>query len=246
MLKNKTCCFNYNQDNIEVSDEFVYVNKLLVPKIGSGIDGEIYKYQDKAIKLYNDQITVKMHLTKQEIERLSKINTKHIILPKELLLDTNNKVAGYVMNYVDLNTKQNILLANKINLIKQLKELEQELILLGKKHFLLDDNNPENLFYNYNLYLFDSDSFMYEKYEEVSKQNIEIFAWCFIRYIVYSFNENLSEFNHLRYASRIYDIYRSGNYYSISNFIEDIININLDELIYIDGYNKVKVKKIIK
>lgn len=93
---------------------------------------------------------------------LSSIFTKHIILPKEKLVSNNNN-PGFIMNYINLDTKKDILLATKKELIKEINELEEELILVGKNHFLLSDMQKTNLFYNGNFYLFDPDTLLSKK-----------------------------------------------------------------------------------
>ena len=90
---------------------------------------------------------IKLHLTKNEIDRLCNLYTERIILPREVLIN-DNIASGFIMNYIDTTSQKDILLVDKKHLINEIKEVEDELILLGKNNFLLEDTKPENLFYN--------------------------------------------------------------------------------------------------
>ena len=89
MINVKVCFFNNNKEQINIINNKAYIynrtymNNIPLELLGIGVDGVVYKYKDKAIKLYHDNKYVKEHLTKEQINILTTYNTKHIVLPKE-------------------------------------------------------------------------------------------------------------------------------------------------------------------
>ena len=222
MINNKICYFNNNQDELVVMNNKVYVNGVLLQLLGFGVDGEVYKYKDKAIKLYHDENSVKEHLSQEQINILSDISTNHIVLPKQSLI-SNEFNPGFVMEYIDLETKKDILLADKNTLIKELQETESELQLVGENHFLLNDTNAKNLFYNGQFHIFDADSFLYDKKVNFDKRNIEIFVWHFIRDIIFAESNGFNKKEQLGLVRKLNYLYKRGNYFLLSNFLEEFI-----------------------
>lgn len=242
MVNDKICYFNNPKEKIEIKQGIVYVNDSKIKELGQGVDGIVYKYKDKAIKLYHDDIHIKLHLNKNEIDRLCNLYTKKITLPKEILIH-NEIVIGYIMNYVDITNPKNILSSDKNHIINKIKEIEEELILLGKNNFLLEDTKPENLFYNDNFYMFDSDSFIYEKNLDASNENLKVFTYQFFRYLILLLNPNMSHPEYLSYIRKMNYLYKKGNYTLLSEFLEDIIINNLTELYSIEPTHQ-KIKTI--
>ena len=223
MLNDKICYFNKGKEKLEVKNNIVYVNGTKINRIGSGVDGSVYKYKDKAIKLYHDTKHIKTYLNKYQINLLSNISTEHIILPQAPLEHPFTN-PGFIMKYIDLKTKQDILTSPIEQVIKELEEIEQELILLGKNHFLLDDIKSSNTFYDKTLYLFDPDSFIYDKQTDFSNRNIEMFIWQFIRDCIFSKNNELTKREQLSMVRRLHYLYKIGNYKLLSVFIKEISN----------------------
>ena len=56
------------------------------------------------------------------------------------------------MKYINLEQEKDLSIEPKKVIINEIKEMEQELMFLGQNHFLLNDSNTDNLFYNGNLY----------------------------------------------------------------------------------------------
>lgn len=230
MINDKICYFNNHQDKLEVRKGMIYVNNSLVKILGHGVDGEVYKYKDKALKLYHDDIHIKEYLNKEQINILCTLSTKHIVLPKEPLLSKEEN-PGFVMEYIDLDKEQEILFSNKHSIITEIKETEKELIEIGKNHFLLDDTQPQNLFYNDTFHIFDADSFIYDKKVCFSTANIENFVYSFIKKIIFILNQNSissvtdeqSKKETLALTRKMYYLYKKGNYTLLSNFLEDIL-----------------------
>lgn len=240
MLDNKISYFDNGKNQLRVINNDVYVNNTLLTFIGSGVDGLVYKYKNKAIKLYHDDYSIKMHLSSSEIKKLSILTTKHIILPKELLIN-DNKTLGFTMNYINLNTKCDFLNISLKHLIKEIKELESELYLIGKNNFLLEDVEPRNLFYNGTLYLFDADSFSYDEGVDFKEKNIEMFVWCFIKAIALSLNNQLSDKEQTAMVRKLHYLYTKSNCLLLSEFLESLMQDQTQENIKCN----LKVKKLI-
>ena len=211
MLNDKICSFDNGNFKIEIKDNKVYVNSSLLKLLDKGVDGYIYKYKDMAIKLYRDDKLIKNHLTQEQVTILSLLTTHHIVLPKEKIIGDNNP--GYIMKYINLKQKKDILFASKEHILNEIQDLEKELYLLGCNHFLLDDMQSSNLFYNGKLYMFDSDSFIYDSKVDFSRKNLEIFSWYFIRDIIFSLTDEKEKISLVRKLHFLNDIMLEENLY---------------------------------
>lgn len=134
----------------------------------AGGEGEIYKINNKAYKIYFD--SAKM-LPVGKIKELQRLNSNNIVRPISLLKDLANKYVGYSMNFVDdcvtlcqlfpLSFKQrnNIKIDNINKLIEIMKSIFQE---FHKNKMLIVDANEYNFLIHDkqfdNLYLIDVDS----------------------------------------------------------------------------------------
>ena len=227
MINDKVCFSNNNKEQITIINNKAYIynrtymNNIPLELLGIGVDGVVYKYKDKAIKLYHDNKYVKEHLTKEQINILTTYNTKHIVLPKESLTSTDIN-PGFIMNYINLEQEKDLSIEPKKVIINEIKEMEQELMFLGQNHFLLNDSNTDNLFYNGNLYLFDPDSFLYDAKANFTRRNIEIFVWYFIRDIIFSLKNGYSKQEQLANIRRLNYLYKKGDYQFLSNLLENL------------------------
>lgn len=240
MLNNKECYLN-NKAKLEVINNNVYINGIKLNLLGKGVDGIVYKYHDKAIKLYHDSFYIKEHLSIKQIETLSLIPTKKIILPKEALKNNDNNF-GYIMKYIDLNHQKNILLEEIYTLTKKIKQIEEELMLIGKNNFLLDDFKTENLIYNGDLFLIDPDSFVFEQGIDFSLKNQELFVWYFIKNIIFSLNSNVSKKEIISSLRKMHYLYKKSEIYYFSDFLkENFGNCSLYEIRELFITNKIKI-----
>lgn len=227
MINNKTCYFNNGADKIDVIDNEVYVNNQKINEINRGVDGIVYRYKDFAIKLYHDTNLIKEHLKDYQIDVLTSLKMKHIVLPKQKLIsDTQN--TGFVMEYINLENKIDILTTSTNNVLNQVSGLEEELKIMGQNNFLLEDVKKENLFYNGTLHLFDPDSFIYDKKTNFSKKNLEIFSWYFIRDVIFSLDENMTKKEQTALVRKLHYLYQKGKYTLMAEFLLD--NVYKDNL----------------
>ena len=240
MISNKICYFNNKKDRIDVIDNKAYINNTLTEEIGQGVDGIVYRHQDSAIKLYHDNSKIKSHLTDYQIDILTSLKMKRIVLPTQRLVsDTPN--SGYVMKYVNLETQNDILKTDCDVILEQISELEEELSTIGENHFLLDDMQSRNLFYNGELYLFDPDNFIYDKKTNFSRKNLEIFSWYFMRDIIFSLNNELTEKEQNSLVRKLHYLYQKGKYISLAQFlIDNVYENNLGE--FRENIKKEKVR----
>lgn len=123
----------------------------------NGLECVVYKYGTSVVKLFKTSYPLE-HLTLEEIEYLSKIPTKRILLPTGAVLSENNKVVGYHMPLV---TGQKDIQKEKMsNIINEMHEIEQDLDLLDKFGVGLMDIGPANSVFNGNLYLIDPGNYL--------------------------------------------------------------------------------------
>ena len=145
------------------------------------------------------------------------------------------------MQYIDLETKDDILRTNRDDVLKQISELEEELSMIGDKNFLLDDMQSRNLFYNGELYLFDPDNLVYDKKTNFSRKNLEIFSWYFMRDVIFSLNNELTEKEQTGLVRKLHYLYQKGKYISLAQFLGDNIYENsLSE--FRENFKKEKVR----
>ena len=227
MLKNNE--FYFHNNKIIIKNDNVYIKDNKLNLLGSGVDGKVYRYQDKAIKLYHDE-SVKDHLTNYQIDILSTFSTTHLILPLERLKNGNDNL-GYNMKYINLENHQNILTINKKIIIDELQELEEELSLIGEKNFLLNDKLSNNLFYSDKLYLLDPDSLTYIPKANLSKRNLEVFTWYFIRDVIFQLNDEITKEEQRSLIRKLNFLYNKSNYSTLSSFLEKSMNFEtLEEI----------------
>lgn len=148
-----------------------------LPKLGSGRFGQVYKYNDKAIKKYHQNIKVYYDFTYKEVEipnfnlKLNKKKFKlyqkrqpnilYTNLPTELLF-VNNIFTGVVYNFIDghnlLEIKENISLEEMKQICYDILRNAEE---LTKNKIYLRDCRPKNILYDKNseIQLRDSDDY---------------------------------------------------------------------------------------
>lgn len=126
-------------------------------KIGTGVNGDVYKYHNMALKIFKKEKDTPIDV--YTAEYLSNISTDRILLPINLLF-YNNSFRGYTYKLVSKKgSGQRMIMLPKTDLIQDIRILERDLERLSNKQVLLDGIEPANTIFNGNLYITDPTSY---------------------------------------------------------------------------------------
>lgn len=142
-------------------DEIIRVFPNTVHKyLGDGTEGIVYKYKNKALKIYYPEAINDGFGSKEKNHLyLTNIQTKQIILPNSLFYNVINDYSGYITEYQEdpnrgeVNT--NIINSTSRNFIKNLRIVENDINTLSKNFVLMADVKKQNVIYNGTLYIID-------------------------------------------------------------------------------------------
>lgn len=122
-------------------------------KIGTGINGDVYRYRNMALKLFKKEKDTP--IDRYTAEYLTSISTDRILLPINLLY-YNNTFKGYTYKLVPKKGPGNrMIMLPKTDLVQDIRVLEKDVEILSKKQVLLNGIEPSNTIFNGNLYLTD-------------------------------------------------------------------------------------------
>ena len=183
--------------------------------IKSGWASDVYKF-DKEVYKINKEICLKYRLDEDSVNYLSKIPTKRILLPKESIYDENYEFNGYTMKYIKSNKKDDIKNITISKLLKELKTIKNDLLLLKDNNVFIDDLCEDNFIYNNGIYLIDPGSFEINK--ERSKEYIEIIN----REIMHDFIIKYVLFR--SYKLNIKQIRKLYELFPLNEYLSDILN----------------------
>ncbi|MBQ9018714.1 MAG: hypothetical protein IJ097_00145 [Bacilli bacterium] len=124
-----------------------------ITKIGTGINGDVYKYRNMALKVFKKD--KKPPIDEYTADYLTTISTDRILLPVNLLF-YNNSFRGYTYKLVSKKgTGQRMIMLPKTSLIQDIRVLEKDIEILSNKQILLNGIEPANSIFNGNLYITD-------------------------------------------------------------------------------------------
>ncbi len=151
--------FIFNEENIPLDNSKI---KFISNK---GTEFIVYKYYDKALKIYKPNYNLS-HLSKEELIILKNIHSKRILLPTGILKDYQGKLIGYEMPFI--SNPKDILTSKTKDLYKELEIIKQDIDLLSNKNIILRDINPSNTIYNGKLYLIDPGNYLINNLNEIT------------------------------------------------------------------------------
>lgn len=124
-----------------------------IRRIATGSKGDVYRYRDEAIKLFNPDEELPM--TEEVAEYLTKIQTSRILLPRKLVF-YQDAFRGYTLRLVQKkgNSRKLIALPGE-DLILNSEIIEKYIRTLSDKKVLLNGITPDNVLFNGRLYLTD-------------------------------------------------------------------------------------------
>lgn len=139
--------------------------------ISEGEEGKVYKEGNEAVKIYYSNWRTSRHayLDEYKAERMTKIATRQILLPRRLVYDENDEFCGYSTTYInsfceDGNQQQNRDKERKeldkleLQVLKQkIEKIYSEVRFLSEKGILIGDIFPptENYIYNGEYWILD-------------------------------------------------------------------------------------------
>lgn len=133
--------------------------------IGKGTEATVYRKGNTAYKCYHP-LFYSERLSLEEVQKLQKLSTNRILLPREILWSFTGKFKGYTTKYVEDYGLENILHLPTDSLIDEFHQLQKDCITLGKQSVVVADFLPENsMLRNYSfhngIYFFDPGKFYY-------------------------------------------------------------------------------------
>ena len=155
-------------------------DKLFKKYIGTGIESNIYKLDNKVLKIYKE-ICLKSRLREEDVKSLSQIKTNRILLPTDIIYDENHVFCGYTMKYINPCNKDEIINIKMTKLLYELKTIKNDLLLLKQNNVIIDDLHDNNFIYNKKIYLIDPGSF------EIDNNKSEIYIELFNRELMHHF-----------------------------------------------------------
>lgn len=144
---------------IKDNGSYITLNKDKLLDKKSGGEGDVFRYNDSAIKIYNNEDVIR--LKEDEAKILTDISTKRILLPDKLLYTKEDgKVSfnGYkISNYIN-DTKPITEISNleSSKLIEELKLIYKDIDNISLNDvFLCDLDTVDNILFNGNIYFVD-------------------------------------------------------------------------------------------
>lgn len=123
--------------------------------LGSGVEGSVYRYQNKAIKIYHDYVII----GKREIRdnAYKSIKTTRIITPEESVTDLYGRYIGHSQELIEKRKlfSKSFIDMPRSKVISNFRLLEDDSILFSKNFVLMDDV-PHNTIDNGTLYFIDT------------------------------------------------------------------------------------------
>lgn len=127
--------------------------------LGEGCESHVYKYGDRALKIYKSDCT-KKRITDIECNYMKEIKTQRILLPIGVISNLDGDTLGITTSYIDgEKDKEELLEVPTFKLIREMKLLTRDAEDLGSRHISIDDITVDNTIFNGSLYVVDPGSF---------------------------------------------------------------------------------------
>lgn len=131
--------------------------------IGEGLEGKVFRYGDKALKIYAEECE-KSRLEEETASKLIGIPTKRILLPGELIRDPESlKFRGYVTQFISSRSKLEIPEMNMGKFLDEVSILEDDILMLSDRNVELYDFTWDNFLYNGSIYFCDPGGFSFNE-----------------------------------------------------------------------------------
>lgn len=197
--------------------------------LDEGNEGIVYRYKEKAIKIYKDYC-FKERLDEKTAILMSKIKTRRILLPETMVYSINHEFRGYTTKFIQAYLLSHINEMTMRNFLAEVEIYDDDINILSKEKILLNDFLRENLKYDSKLYMVDPGSFY--KCEEEDSTTIE--------------KANAKELNNLVVCQIFYAVpgLTKGKKIKLLNHFEDIDQIS--SVLKEEAKPEEKVKEYVK
>ncbi len=138
--------------------------------LDEGDESFVYKFGNDVFKIYKTSC-FKQRLSENDVDFLSKINTKRILLPEDKIYE-NGRFNGYVMPYIKPGSKDSIKKLKMNSLMYELKALKEDLLNLKENNVMINDIHIDNYIFNGSMYFIDPGSYTIN--DKLSSRYIEI------------------------------------------------------------------------
>ena len=219
---------NSDLGNICVTSGGIYCGDEELEYIDCGAESYVYKYQDKAIKIYRD-IPQKRVLSENMISELVGIKTKRIVMPEGLLYE-DSKLKGMYMPYL-FGEPDQVYELSKEKLVEEFSYICDDLSILGKKQIIIDDLRMSNFICNPEaFYLIDTGDYYINRNikntTKINKEEFKTFVFNDLFKIIMQ-REGLKENISLK---EILGKLRKERYDSFKKYGEDIVEYLIDNM----------------
>lgn len=146
-----------------IGDEKVRLSKRQLNSmyIGGGVEADVFKYGDEAIKLYRRSCE-KDRLTKKEARGLIGIPTKRVLLPQKIIKSSFSKAfRGYTTPFISNNSINEVTNMKMGQFLDEVTFLEDDMELLADNKVAVHDLQLFNTLYNGNIYFCDPGSYAF-------------------------------------------------------------------------------------
>jgi len=147
-----------------INEEKIDIDNLDDLYIGEGKEGIVYHYGDSendyALKIYKE-FSDKDRLDCKSAKGLSLIETKRLLLPKKIVYDENKKFIGYVTEYVEDYSIDNIAYLDVKELIDEIDIIYSDVDILSKNDVSIEDMILLNMLYDGRIILNDPGSYRF-------------------------------------------------------------------------------------
>ena len=155
--------------------------------LGEGKEGTTYIWNDKVLKIYKPYSSIS-RLNEKEAIYLSKIPTKRILLPIDLIYDENHNFIGYTTKFIRNYNRSTIkrLAISKIK--EELEIIKEDIFLLSEKNISLEDFKLDNFAYDGKFYMIDPGTYKIVDYDKkkVYLENIKLYSDFFLREVLFT------------------------------------------------------------
>lgn len=164
-------------------DKEIFLNPLKL--IGKGTEGKVYKYKDKAIKIYHKNNPNNQMVNHEESDEILKnIKTTYTILPETGVYTLTGYYCGHQMKYMDFSTEESLVdtkikdFSDNLHII-----VNEDIAAISDENFLMYDLNRNTRFTS-KIYIIDSGRYIHvdrareitnNTYENIYNLNLDMF-----------------------------------------------------------------------